>query len=197
VQTCIVHLIRHSPAFVSWKVLKTILPDIRAISRAETAEAAAVRLDEFDAGWSARYPAIGPTWQHVVPMFAFPPAIRKTIYTTNAVESQHRSLRKIIKTRGSFPNDEVAVKLLFLAIGNAGIHWRRPVEWTAAMGKFAVLFSMIVFRPQRVCPPQHAEAGKHVAHGVQWDRSGEMDVGPRPLISQAIAADLRSAQAGN
>jgi transposase-like protein len=144
VQTCIVHLIRNSLAFVSWKDRKQILPDIKAIYRAETAEAAAACLDAFEAKWGARYPAIGPTWrrawEHVVPMFAFPPAIRKMIYTTNAVESLHRSLRKIIKTRGSFPNDEAAIKLLFLAIRNAGIHWKRPVEWTAAMGQFAILF---------------------------------------------------------
>jgi putative transposase len=144
VQTCIVHLIRNSLAFVSWKDRKRILPDIKAIYRAETAEAAAARLDEFEAKWGARYPAIGPTWrrawEQVVPMFAFPPAIRKMIYTTNAVESLHRSLRKIIKARGSFPNDEAAIKLLFLAIRNAGIRWKRPVEWTAAMGQFAILF---------------------------------------------------------
>jgi putative transposase len=145
VQTCIVHLIRNSLAFVSWKDRRAILPDLRAIYRAETAEAAAARLDEFEAKWGARYPAIAPAWrrawQHVVPMFAFPPAIRKTIYTTNALESLHRSLRKIIKTRGSFPTDEAATKLLFLAIRNAGVRWRRPVEWTAAMGQFAILFA--------------------------------------------------------
>ncbi len=73
-------------------------------------------------------------------MFAFPPAIRKMIYTTNALESLHRSLRKIIKTRGSFPSDEAAAKLLFLAIRNAGVRWRRPVDWTGAMGQFAILF---------------------------------------------------------
>jgi putative transposase len=144
VQTCIVHLIRNSLAFVSWKDRKVILPDIKAIYRAETAEAALTRLEAFEAKWGARYPAIAPmwrrAWEHVAPMFAFPPAIRKMIYTTNAVESLHRSLRKIIKTRGSFPNDEAALKLLFLALRNAGVHWRRPIEWTAAMGQFAILF---------------------------------------------------------
>jgi putative transposase len=144
VQTCIVHLIRNSMAFVSWKDRKHIMPDIKAIYRAETAEAAAARLDEFEVRWGARYPAVAPSWrrawQHVVPMFAFPPAIRKLIYTTNALESLHRSLRKIIKTRGSFPTDEAATKLLFLAIGKAGVHWKRPIEWTAAMGQFAILF---------------------------------------------------------
>ena len=116
----------------------------KVVYRAETAEAAAVRLDAFDAGWGERYPAIAPAWQraweHVVPMFAFPPQIRKMIYTTNALESLHRSLRKIIKTRGSFPSDEAATKLLYLALRSAGMRWRRPIEWTAAMGRFAILF---------------------------------------------------------
>jgi putative transposase len=73
-------------------------------------------------------------------MFAFPPAIRKMIYTTNAVEALHRSLRKIIKTRGAFPSDEAATKLLFLAIRNAGLRWRRPIAWTEAMSQFAIRF---------------------------------------------------------
>jgi putative transposase len=144
VQTCIVHLIRNSLAFVSWKDRKAVLPGLRAIYRADTAEAALVELEAFEAEWGRRYPAIGQSWrrawQHVVPLFAFPPAIRKMIYTTNAVESLHRSLRKIIKTRGSFPTDEAAVKLLFLALRNAGVRWRRPVAWTAALGQFAILF---------------------------------------------------------
>jgi transposase-like protein len=144
VQTCIVHLIRNSLAFVSWKDRKAILPSIKAIYRAENADAALNRLSEFEAEWGKRYPAIGQiwrnAWEHVVPFFAFAPGIRKMIYTTNAVEALHRSLRKIIKTRGSFPTDEAALKLLYLAIKNAGVHWRRPVEWTAAMGQFAIHF---------------------------------------------------------
>ncbi len=144
VQTCIVHLIRNSLAFVSWKDRKAILPDLKAIYRAHDAEAAGDRLTEFEATWGGRYPAIGQIWRrawaHVTPFFAFPPDIRKMIYTTNAVESLNRSLRKIIKTRGSFPTDEAAIKLLYLAVNNAGIHWRRPVAWTAAMGQFAILF---------------------------------------------------------
>lgn len=120
VQTCIVHLIRNSLAFVSWKDRKALLPSIKAIYRAETAELAAVRLGELEAAWGRRYPAIGQIWrrhwEQVVPFFAFPAGIRKMIYTTNAVEALHRSLRKIIKTRGSFPSDEAATKLLYLAI---------------------------------------------------------------------------------
>jgi transposase-like protein len=144
VQTCVVHLIRNSLSFVSWKDRKTILPSIKAIYRAENADTALQRLEEFEAEWGKRYPAIGQawrrSWQHVIPFFAFAPGIRKMIYTTNAVEALHRSLRKIIKTRGSFPNDEAAVKLLYLALKNAAVHWRRAVEWTNAMGQFAIQF---------------------------------------------------------
>src|SRR6202035_3694065 len=138
VQTCIVHLIRNSLAFVTWKDRKAILPSIKAIYRAETADMARMRLQMVVTGWGRRYPAIGQiwrrAWEQVIPFFAFAPAIRKMIYTTNAVEALHRSLRKIIKTRGSFPTDEAALKLLFLAIRNAGVRWRRPIEWTDAWG---------------------------------------------------------------
>src|SRR5438552_13851089 len=144
VQTCIVHLIRNSLAFVSWKDRKALLPALKAIYRAENADVALVRLEEFEAEWGKRYPAIGQAWrrvwEHVIPFFAFAPGVRKMIYTTNAVEALHRSLRKIIKTRGSFPNDDAALKLLYLAIKNAGLRWRRGVEWTAAMGQFAIQF---------------------------------------------------------
>lgn len=142
VQTCIVHLI--SLAFVTWKDRKAILPSIKAIYRAETADMARMRLEMFETEWGRRYPAIGQiwrrAWEQVIPFFAFAPAIRKMIYTTNAVEALHRSLRKIIKTRGSFPNDDAALKLLYLAIKNAGMRWRRGVEWTSAMGQFAIQF---------------------------------------------------------
>jgi len=144
VQTCIVHLIRNSLSFVTWKDRKAILPSIQAIYRAENADVALQRLEEFETEWGKRYPAIGQawrrSWQHVIPFFAFAPGIRKMIYTTNAVEALHRSLRKIIKTRGSFPNDEAALKLLYLALKNAAIHWRRAIEWTNAMGQFAIQF---------------------------------------------------------
>jgi putative transposase len=144
VQTCIVHLIRNSLAFVSWADRKAIMPDLKAIYGAANAGAALQRLDGFETKWGKRYPTIAPTWRrawdYVIPLFAFPPAIRKMIYTTNAVESLNRSLRKIIKTRGSFPTDDAALKLLYLAIRNAGLRWRRPIEWTAAMNQFAILF---------------------------------------------------------
>ena len=144
IQTCIVHLIRNSLAFVTWKDRKAIMPSIKAIYQAENADVALIRLEDFEEKWGKRYPAIGQawrrSWEYVIPFFAFAPAIRKMIYTTNAVEALNRSLRKIIKTRGSFPTDEAAFKLLYLAIKNAGVHWRKPVEWTAAMGQFAIQF---------------------------------------------------------
>jgi len=125
VQTCIVHLIRNSLGFVSWKDRKAILPDLKAIYRAETADAALDRLAGFEATWGQRFSALGPlwrrAWEHVVPFFVFSPEIRTMIYTTNAVESLNRSLRKVIKTRGSFPTDEAALKLLFLALRHSGI----------------------------------------------------------------------------
>ena len=144
VQTCIVHLIRNSLAFVSWKDRKRVVQDLKHVYRAATAELALEWLDGFEKRWARQYPTIAPTWrrawEYVTPLFAFPPAIRKMIYTTNAVESRNRSLRKVIKTRGSFPNDDAALKLLYLAIRNAGLRWRRPIEWTAAMSQFAILF---------------------------------------------------------
>jgi putative transposase len=144
VQTCIVHLIQNSLAFVSWKDRKGVVSDLKSIYRAGNADLAREQLDGFEAKWGRQYPTIAPgwrrAWDYVTPLFAFPPAIRKMIYTTNAVESLNRSLRKIIKTRGSFPTDDAALKLLYLAIQNAGVRWRRPIEWTAAMGQFAILF---------------------------------------------------------
>src|ERR1700740_1835934 len=122
VQNCIVHLIRKRLAFVSWKDRKAIMPSIRAIYQAENADQALARLEEFEDEWGKSYPAIGQGWrragEHFIPFFAFAPAIRKMIYTTNCVEALNRSLRKIIKTRGSFPNDEAALKLLYLALHN-------------------------------------------------------------------------------
>ena len=118
VQTCIVHLIRNSLAFVSWKDRKAILPAIKAIYRAENADMALLRLDEFEDEWGKRYPAIGQAWrrawEHVVPFFAFAPGVRKIIYTTNAVEALHAKLRRAVKTRGRFPSDDAASKLLYL-----------------------------------------------------------------------------------
>ena len=177
VQTCIVHLIRNSLAFVSWKDRKTILPAIKAIYRAENADTALIRLEEFEAEWGKPYPAIGQAWrrawEHVVPFFAFAPAIRKMIYTTNAVEALHRSLRKIIKTRGSFPNDDAALKLLYLAIKNAGMRCagrlNGPPPWVSSP-----FTSVRVFRDQRD-EPVAAERRKQ-DRGVDGDRPSNSGV---------------------
>jgi putative transposase len=140
----IVHLIRHSLRFVAWQDRKRLMPALRAIYQAETADMAEQRLAEFEAEWGRKYPAIGPAWRRawneVVPFFAYPPQIRKMIYTTNAIESLHRGLRKIIKTRGAFPSDEAAMKLLYLALRNLGVHWRPAIEWRAAYAQFAIFF---------------------------------------------------------
>ncbi len=158
VQTCIVHLIRNSMAlfvgltrphwghgpFSPWKDRKAMVPDLKAIYRAESAEAAQENLAAFEAAWGKRYPAIVPmwqrAWQQVIPFFAFAPEIRRMIYTTNSVEALHRSLRKTIKTRGSFPSDEAALKLLFLSIRHTGVRWNRAVAWTQAVAQFTIMF---------------------------------------------------------
>ena len=119
VQTCIPHLIRHSMNFCSWKDRKAVAADLRPICQAPTAEDAARLLDGFEEKWAGRYPSIAPArrrpWAEVIPLLAFSAAIRKIIYTTNAVESPNRVLRKTLKTRGSFPAGEAATKLIFLA----------------------------------------------------------------------------------
>ena len=144
VQLCIVHLTRASLNYVSWKQRKDVAADLKRIYRASTAEEAALRLQDFAAKWDGAYPTITPMWRrnwaHVTPFFAYPEEIRKVIYTTNAVESLNRSLRKIIKTRGSFPNEEAALKLLYLALERISKKWTLPLQnWKAALQRFAIL----------------------------------------------------------
>jgi putative transposase len=146
VQTCIVHLIRNSLDYASWKDRKQVAAALRPIYTAATAEAAQEALEEFASGhWGAKHPTIVQSWrrawQNVIPFFAFPPDVRKVIYTTNAIESLHMQLRKIIKSRGHFPSDEAATKLLWLALRNitAG-KVRSTREWKGAMNQFAVLY---------------------------------------------------------
>lgn len=145
VQTCIVHLMRHGLSLCSYKDRRPVAKDMKAIYRAESAEAAADRLAEFEEAWGAKYPSIAASWrrhwQEIIPMFAFPPEIRRLLYTTNAIESLHRCLRKIIKTRGHFPNDEAAAKLLYLALRNIEKSWKAaPKEWLPALNQFDILF---------------------------------------------------------
>jgi putative transposase len=145
-QTCIVHLIRHSLDFANWKERKLLATALRSIYTAASADAAAAALDEFARGpWGTKFPTVVASWRrawtHVIPFFAFPPEVRRVIYTTNALESVHAQLRKIIKTRGHFPNDEAATKLIWLALRNITAKWDRgPIHWKTAMNQFAILY---------------------------------------------------------
>src|SRR6201998_502470 len=144
VQTCIVHLVRASLNYVGWKERKQVAADLKAVYRAATAEEAEHMLTEFAAKWYNRFASIAALWRRqwpqVIPFFAFPAEIRKVIYTTNAVESLNMSLRKVIKTRGSFPNQEAAVKLLYLTLEHIAKKWTMPVQnWKAALQRFAIL----------------------------------------------------------
>jgi putative transposase len=145
VQLCIVHLVRHSLNYVGWKQRKEVAADLQTIYRAATREEAERRLDEFAAKWDGQFPTISRSWranwERVAPFFAYPAEIRKVIYTTNAIESVNMSLRKIIKNRGSFPTDEAAVKLLYLALQNITRKWTMPIkDWRAALNRFAIIF---------------------------------------------------------
>jgi len=145
VQTCIVHMVRASLSYVSWKQRKAVATDLRQIYTAATAYDAEVQLDGFAQKWDAVCPMVSQTWRRhwdrITPFFAYPAEIRKVIYTTNAVESLNMSVRKIIKMRGSFPNDEAALKLLYLALRNASKKWTMPVQnWRAALNRFSILW---------------------------------------------------------
>ena len=145
VQTCIVHMIRHSLNYVPWNDRKAVAADLKTIYRAESADAAVQRLDEFEEKWDDKYPPIAQSWrrnwEQVIPFFAYPAAVRKIIYTTNAIESLNMSLRKIIKNRGHFPSDDAATKLLYLALRNAAKKWTMPSRtWKQALNQFAILF---------------------------------------------------------
>ena len=146
VQTCIVHLLRNALAYVSWQDRKQVVAALKPIYKAPTADAALVALDEFEAGpWGKKYPAIAPIWRRqwdqVIPFFAFPEEVRKIIYTTNAIESLNSTLRTAIRSRGHFPNDEAATKLLYLALRGVSRKWKNAQrEWTAAMTQFAMMF---------------------------------------------------------
>ncbi|WP_414630095.1 IS256 family transposase, partial [Burkholderia cenocepacia] len=146
VQTCIVHLIRNSLEYASYKDRKALATALRPIYAAASEEAARQALQDFaDGPWGEKYPTIVQSWQraweHVIPFFVFPPEIRRVVYTTNAIESLNMQLRKIIKTRGHFPNDEAAIKLLWLALRNVLAKTvRAAFDWKSAMNQFAILF---------------------------------------------------------
>jgi putative transposase len=146
-QTCIVHLIRNSLDFANWKERKPLAAALRPIYTAVSADAALLALDAFEGGpWGVRFPTVVAAWRrvwtHVIPFFAFPPEVRRVIYTTNALESVHSQLRKIIKTRGHFPTDEAATKLMWLALRNITATWVRGARtWKEAMNQFAILYA--------------------------------------------------------
>lgn len=145
VQLCIVHMVRNSLKFVSWKQRKEVAGDLKVIYQSATAEQAEMELTAFEAKWDKTHPTIGQSWRRnwtqVIPFFAYPADIRKVIYTTNAIESLNMSLRKVTKNRGSFPNDEAMFKLLYLALKNIAKKWTRPImNWKAAMNRFSILF---------------------------------------------------------
>ena len=145
-QTCIVHLIRNSLDYASWKDRKALAAAIKPIYTAPSAEAALAELDAFEHGqWGAKFPTVVASWRRVwdkvIPFFAFPPDVRRVIYTTNAIESVNAQLRKIIKTRGHFPSDDAATKLIWLALRNITADWGRAGHnWKTAMNQFALLY---------------------------------------------------------
>lgn len=145
VQLCIVHLVRHSLNFVSWKQRKGMAKDLKDIYGASTEDQARANLDSFSDKWDATHPKVSQSWrnnwQRIIPYFAYPPQIRKAIYTTNAIESLNMSLRKVTKNRGSFPNDEAMFKLLYLALTNISKKWTMPIkDWKSALNQFSIMF---------------------------------------------------------
>ncbi|CAB3898892.1 IS256 family transposase [Achromobacter animicus] len=154
-QTCIVHLIRSSLEYASWKERRTVAAALRPIYTATTVEAALAALEQFEQGpWGQRYAPIADAWRRawdrVIPFFTFPPAIRKVIYTTNAIESINAQLRRAVKTRGHFPSDEAATKLLWLVLRNITGAWGSAThDWKDAMNQFAVIYAERFTDPYR------------------------------------------------
>jgi putative transposase len=145
VQLCIVHKVRNSLKYVPWKERKVVAADLRAIYAAATLPEAEHALERFAERWDTKYPSISPSWladwDRLTVLFDYPPEIRRVIYTTNAIESLNYTLRKRLKTRGVFPNDESIVKVLYLALHNVAQKWTRPIrDWKAAMNQFVILF---------------------------------------------------------
>ena len=146
VQTCIVHLLRNSMDFVSWKDRKPLASALKGIYRAVDATAAEEALTAFEASeWGRRYPAIGQSWRRawgeVIPFFAFPDEVRRIVYTTNAIEALNAQLRRAVRARGHFPSDDAATKLLYLILNRSEKEWKMPPrEWSMAKAQFAVLF---------------------------------------------------------
>ena len=145
VQLCIVHMVRHSLNYVSWKRRKEVAVDLRRIYTAATVQEAELMLCEFEQRWDTEYPPISQSWRRnwsrLTPFFDYPAEIRKVIYTTNAIESINMGLRKLSKNRGSFPSDEALIKLFYLALRNISQKWSMPIrDWKAALTRFTIEF---------------------------------------------------------
>ena len=151
VQLCIVHLMRNCMNYVPWKDRKAVAADLKPIYQAATLAESEAALDAFAQKWDEVYPAVSQVWirhwENVIPIFDYPMEIRRVIYTTNAIESVNRSLRKVIKTKAVFPNEDAVFRLMYLAMNNIAKKWNRPIKnWRAALSHFAILF------PERFCP---------------------------------------------
>jgi putative transposase len=145
VQLCIVHMVRHSLNYVSWKQRKEVADDLKTIYQAPTVDLAAANLETFAAKWDSSHPTIAKSWRNnwerIIPLFSYPPEIRKAIYTTNAIESLNMSLRKVTKNRGHFPSDDAMFKLLYLALKNIAKKWTMPIrDWKSALNQFSIIF---------------------------------------------------------
>ena len=145
VQLCMVHMVRSSVRFVPYKDRKAVIAGLKAIYLAPSADLAAKALEEFAAVWDRKYPMIAKSWRNrwneVIPFFKFSPDIRKAVYTTNAIESVNFTIQKIIKHRQSFPNEEAAMKLIFMGLKNITRKWTMPIrDWGAALNQFAIIY---------------------------------------------------------
>jgi len=144
VQTCLVHQVRSSLRFVPYRDKRAVAADLKRIYTATDQDAAADELQRFADKWDGRYPTISRSWlehwEQIVPFLAFPPDVRRAVYTTNTIEALNRQVRKIIKTRGQFPTEDAARKLIWLAITRAQAKWRRAYNWNAALAAFKIHF---------------------------------------------------------
>jgi putative transposase len=145
VQLCIVHMVRNSLKYVTWKERKAVAADLKTIYQATTLDQAGLALDAFCQTWDDKYPTIGKAWRRdwdqLTPFFEYPNDIRRVIYTTNAIESINRSFRKILKNRGAFPTEQAVFKLMYMALQNIAKKWTMPIRnWKAALNRFAIMF---------------------------------------------------------
>jgi putative transposase len=145
VQLCIVHQVRNSLKYVSWKWRKEVAEDLKAIYTSATVDEAELQLEAFSRKWDEQLPTISKSWKlnwdRLVPFMSYPEDIRRVIYTTNAIESVNSSLRKVLKNRGSFPNEDAVIKLVYLALRNISAKWSLPIrDWALAMNRFAIMF---------------------------------------------------------